>query len=528
MQQHSCANRNVEQHSHQEENMKALSVERSICEGERDVKELFEFVSLKAEELMAYQMEQEIFDRVMQIGLAAMKGYFAAKGTGDVGDELVLPDGTLGTKAEALRGRDYFSVFGKFKVPRTAYQRCGRPSVMPLDAQADLPERCYSYLLQEWMDHLSIRESFQASEGTLTTLLGLHVSASRFEVVNQHSVSQTSYTQFYTEKAIPSAEQEGAIQVLSFDGKGVPMIKREAAQLKARLGKGEKRQKKKEAMVGVSYTIEPSVRHAEDVAERLLSPETAHQNLSQVPETTMTPPKAQQIRRLASLAQPKQQVVEELVRDASARDPQSRRPWVVVMDGALGLWAVVASVLHGIEFVGILDIIHVVEYLWAAGNALHGDSSEAATSWVRHHLVRLLQGHVGRVIGGLKQTRSKRQLTAGQQKALTHAITYFENHRRWMQYDVYLKAGYPIGSGVVESTCGHTVKDRMEGSGRRWSIPGAESTLLLRSIMTSHDWDAYWESHMQQERTRLYGPVLDVLGIADAYHEPMAKKVAGT
>ena len=58
-----------------------------------------------------------------------------------------------------------------------------------------------------------------------------------------------------------------------------------------------------------------------------------------------------------------------------------------------------------------------------------------------------------------------------------------------MKYDEYLKAGYPIGTGVVESSCGHTVKKRMEGSGRRWSIEGAESTLLLRSVYTSGDWD---------------------------------------
>lgn len=325
--------------------MKALSIERSICEGEREVKELFEFVTRNAAEFTAYQMEQDIFARVMQIGLAAMKGFFAVKGTGDVGDEFVVPDGTVAHKADALRGRDYFSVFGKFKVPRTAYQRHGYPSVMPLDAQADLPERCYSYLLQEWMDHLSIRDAFQESAGTLSTLLGLQVSASRFEVVSQDSISQGGYEQFYAEKIPPSPEQEGAIQVLGFDGKGVPVIKAEAAILKARLGTGEKRLKKKEAMVGVSYTVAPHVRQAEEVAERLVFPEKAQQGASQDAEPSVTAPKAQQIRRLASLEQPKQTVVEELVRDATARALKTSRPWVVVMDGALGLWALVASVL---------------------------------------------------------------------------------------------------------------------------------------------------------------------------------------
>lgn len=160
------------------------------------------------------------------------------------------------------------------------------------------------------------------------------------------------------------------------------------------------------------------------------------------------------------------------------------------------------------------------------GNALFGEGTEAASAWVYDHLVALLQGKVGRVIGGLKQTRSKRSLTASQRKALTQAIQDFENHRHWMQYDTYLEAGYPIGSGVVESTCGHTVKDRMEGSGRRWSIDGAEATLLLRSIVTSQDWDAYWDSHMHQEHMKLYGAFIEALP-ADTYHEPSAEHIVG-
>ena len=120
--------------------MKALSVERSICEGNKEVKELFEFVTTHAGDMTAYQMEQDIFAKVLQIGFAAMKCYFAAKGTGDVGKDVTLDDGTVATKAKGLCERAYFSVFGKFSVPRTVYRAFARPGVMPLDAQADLPE----------------------------------------------------------------------------------------------------------------------------------------------------------------------------------------------------------------------------------------------------------------------------------------------------------------------------------------------------------------------------------------------------
>lgn len=104
-------------------------------------------------------------------------------------------------------------------------------------------------------------------------LLDLKVSQSCFETVNRSS--SESYDEFYQEKQLPPAESEGEIQVLGFDGKGVPVIKEEAARLKARQGKGEKRQKKKEAMVGVSYTIDQKKRTPSEVAENLIYPERA-------------------------------------------------------------------------------------------------------------------------------------------------------------------------------------------------------------------------------------------------------------
>ncbi len=62
----------------------------------------------------------------------------------------------------------------------------------------------------------------------------------------------------------------------------------------------------------------------------------------------------------------------------------------------------------------------------------------------------------------------------------------------------------------------------MEGTGRRWSIEGAESTLLLRSVYTSDDWDAYWEAHRTLERKRLYANILPILGYPDEYFHKKA------
>jgi hypothetical protein len=105
-------------------------------------------------------------------------------GTGDVGPELISETGMVMEKQAGLYGRDYFSVFGKVKVPRTCYRGQTPEGVMPLDAKANLPSRCYSYLLQEWMDIFDIRDGFKESQISLNKLPGLEISQSRFEIVN--------------------------------------------------------------------------------------------------------------------------------------------------------------------------------------------------------------------------------------------------------------------------------------------------------------------------------------------------------
>ena len=490
--------------------MNAISKEKCIADGELGLQNLFEFVRKNAESMQAYEMEKNIFRLAQTIALSGMQYYFAEKGTGDIGPELKLENDIILKRENRLHGRNYFSIFGKLKVPRSCYRLEGYCGVMPLDAQADLPDRCYSYLLQEIMDYLSVRDGFAESKATLEKVLGLKISSSRFEVVARDT--STSYDEFYEQKSPPSPECEGEFQVLSFDGKGVPVIKRELTELKARLGKGEKRQKKKEALVGISYTVDKKDRSAEDVAKNLIYPDKTQNNHEQ------NKVKAQNIRRLASLERKKADVVDEIIRDAQVRDPEYRRPWVVLLDGALNLWTLVEGHLKDIEYVGILDIIHVVEYLWLAGNALHGKNETKKTNqWVYKHLLAILEGRVGRVIGGLKQVITKRGLNKSRLQSIKDVIRYFKNHQPWMKYDEYLKAGYPIGTGVVESSCGHTVKKRMEGSGRRWSIEGAESTLLLRSVYTSGDWDIYWEAHMQRERTLLNQRMFDGIGYPDNY-----------
>lgn len=483
--------------------MQAYDTEASIAQGRGALHDLFTFVVTNARELEAHQAEEEIFARLLIIGLTAMKAFFATKGTGDCGPAIERDDGVVLKREPSARPRDYFSVFGKFPVPRTCYRSPGEPGIFPLDVEANLPERCYSYYLQEWMNAFNVEHPFAEGSNLMQRFFSHRSSPTAMQKVARDSARD--YDAFYEQKPAPVPETEGELLVVSFDGKGVPMIKEEAAKLKAKLGKGEKRQKKKEALVGVCYTVDPKLRTAEELAEQLLDPEAARQRRRKQDPPSPPPPKAQNVRRIASLERSKDEVMAAIEADATRRDPQQQRQLVVLLDGALGLWQLVMARFRGWRNATfILDVMHVVGYLWLAANALHGDGSAAAKEWVSKQLIQILRGRVGYVIGGMRQTIAKRRLQAANREAVQTAITYFTGHKRWMRYDRYLEAGMPVATGVVESACNSVVKHRMEGEGKRWSCAGAEGILLLRSTKKSGDFEEYSKFRATQEHARRF------------------------
>ena len=127
---------------------------------------------------------------------------------------------------------------------------------------------------------------------------------------------------------------------------------------------------------------------------------------------------------------------------------------------------------------------------------------------VAAYLQLILEGKVKIVIRALRQRITKNRIKGSKLESLEKVITYFENHIPYMNYDEYLAKGYPIGTGVVESACGHIVKDRMDKSGARWKIVGAEPILKLRCVNANDDWKLYMASRKKQERKRLYNNML--------------------
>lgn len=155
----------------------------------------------------------------------------------------------------------------------------------------------------------------------------------------------------------------------------------------------------------------------------------------------------------------------------------------------------------------ILDIIHAIERIWIVAHALFGEGTEEAVDWAYSQALSMLRGEVKKVVATIRNLIAEKKLNKKKRGTMETAAKYLDKNSKYMNYNEYLKKGYPIASGVVEGACKHLVKDRMELSGMRWTIEGAEAILKLRAIKISGDMDEYLQFHIEQEQVRKRGNI---------------------
>ena len=155
----------------------------------------------------------------------------------------------------------------------------------------------------------------------------------------------------------------------------------------------------------------------------------------------------------------------------------------------------------------IIDIIHVIEYLWKASYCFYREGSEESQRWVSEKLYRILQGKSSLMVSGMKRQATHKKLSEKDRKEVDVCAKYLLTYKEHLRYHLYLSRGCPIATGVIEGACRYLIKDRMDKTGARWSLEGAEAVLKLKSLTSSGDFDAYWEFHEQQEKIRHYNGI---------------------
>lgn len=191
----------------------------------------------------------------------------------------------------------------------------------------------------------------------------------------------------------------------------------------------------------------------------------------------------------------------DLAEQVLQRDPGSKKPLVCLMDGQRSLWEQQREYLP--QAIPVIDFFHVSERLWEAAYCFHSEGSAEAEKMVCRYLRLILDGKVNTVIRSFQARKSS--LSQAKQKTLASIIKYYANNKQYMQYDEYLRKGYPIGSGPIEGACRHLVKDRMEQTGMRWEIEGAQAMLHTRSASINDEWDELIEHRIRKQQEACYG-----------------------
>jgi hypothetical protein len=458
-----------------------------------------------------HQVEEILFRDLLVIGRWLLQAFLDMAGTGDVGPTLIVagdspsdPDQEL-PRLDPPRKRPYLSIFDEIDIERTCYGH-DRVEAAPLDARLHLPQRQYSYLLQQWLGAFVVDDAHAEAIRKLGTILGLEITVRASEDLNREQASDVEV--FQDRLPVPEAAEEGPLLVVTADCKGVPLVRKALPPEEAtdtplpnlanpRRGKGEKANKKKMAAVGAVYTIAPFVRTADDVIEEVMRKKAGERR-----------PRPQKKRVRAELLVGKVALFVWLADEVIRRNPQGSKPVIFLSDGERALQDRQSEYLPE-KTVCILDLFHVMERLWKVAWCFFEEKAQKreAHQWVEERLKRLLEGKVDSVIRGMRYQATQRGLKGQKRKTVRDAAEYFERNRDRMKYDEYLAAGYPIGSGVVEGACRHLVKDRMERTGMRWLPSGAQAMLDLRATYLNGEWDAFWNFHMTQEDQRLYGKI---------------------
>jgi hypothetical protein len=164
-----------------------------------------------------------------------------------------------------------------------------------------------------------------------------------------------------------------------------------------------------------------------------------------------------------------------------------------VQDGAQWLQGLVDY--HRADALRILDFAHAASAVSDIGEAVGGAGGRLPTRWLEGVLHRLKHQGPQRVLKHLARVVARYPSEASQEK-----LTYLHKRETHMQYPTYQAAGWPIGSGSVESANKGVVEARLKGTGMRWGRQNVNRMLVLRNAVCNRQWTQTWRTSVAHRR----------------------------
>ena len=449
-------------------------------------------------------LEKQIEEGQLEVSRLMLEDSIRLRGSGDEGEKITGADEIVRTHKRKTRTH-FYSIFGKVGLERVGYGKPEAETLFPLDGQLNLSGDTYSLGLRRMLGNEVAKNSFEESIASVKERTHLEIPKRQAEELSQKAA--VDFDRFYEDRVLSPGVQASLesqpILVLTTDGKGIVMRQedlreatRKSAQ-KACATEGKKSSQKERghakrmAQVASLYGVGRNIRSPEQVIGR------AEKSTEQLPRPVGK-------RVWASVEKNQAAVIEDLFSEAEARDPHHKMDWVVLVDGQLSqLQRIEAEAeMRKAKITVIIDIMHVIEYLWRAGHCFFEEKDPEKKKWVMNHLLSILRGEAKLAAAGMRRSATFRGMTKKERAPIDRCATYLHNNAPYLRYDHSLKQGHPIATGVIEGACRHLVKDRMDITGARWRLKGAEATLKLRSLHVSGDLEDYWEFHYEQEQIR--------------------------
>ncbi len=448
-------------------------------------------------------------------------------------------DGVVRARAERGRERRVVTVAGEVVVRRIGYRAAvkGAGMLFPLDGVLNLPASAYSHELAELVVMLARSVSYEQAGEILAAVTGVRVGRRQLE---QIAVSAAADAAAFCdagpgpEAGLPPAGegQDGPGQgqdgpggeaapplplALSADGKGVAMRpesrrKRTRAPEKKvrnfarRAGTGEKKGHKRMAETACVFDVIPCPRTPEQVMASCHGSGSGARPGKKKKKSKKKPaPEAIARRYRCDIAEDRSVSVRWLFDEAGRRDPGRARDWIALAGGDNHQIALIQAeaAARGVEVTVLIDLIHVIEYIWKAGWALHAPRDPAIETWTTTCVLDILHGRAAAVADRIAALAAANPPPGPEHaRNIKRTIACLRARLPCLNYPEALEKGWPVATGVIEGACRHIVQDRMGITGARWTTTGAQAILWHRAIAASHHDHAYWNYHLRQEHHR--------------------------
>jgi len=383
-------------------------------------------------------------------------------------------DGVVRTRAERGRTRPLMTKFGQVSVSRIAYRSPGRPNVHLLDAALNLPEEKHSHGLRKLTAVEAARGSMEDAQAAVSRATGVRIGKRQLEDMARRAAAHAEA--FYAWRLV-SPVPEGWPLILTFDGKGIVMLPEalrpatakaaESAEnkLATRLSPGEKNGRKRMCEVAGVYDAAPAPRTPEDVISTPAQKRKKKKAQAGKRKKKGKPrePQARNKWLTASVTDDIPAVISSAFDEAERRDPGHQREWVVLIDGNnTQIEAVTAEAArHGVTITIVIDLIHVLEYLWKAAWSFFDKGEPAAEEWVAGQARKVLHGKARQVAAGIRRRATTFGYSGPERAGADECARYLDNKQDYLDYAAALRKGWPIATGIIEGACRHIVKDRM-------------------------------------------------------------------